>query len=129
MKQELGLLESYKLYNAHVMVKVEGVKIMSCHPQAHLMMLMVRTHVPAIRGFSMLSRLKIFQVRYFTYSHAKFLFMLSLIQSLFNSYINIYRVVNYILSIMKCPQYAVIRHTNRTTDKQTKLQPISSGGS
>ena len=51
----------------------------------------------------------------------KFLFMHRVIHSLFNSYINIYRLVNYVLSFVRCPQYTVIRHINKQTNKQNSI--------
>lgn len=53
--------------------------------------------------------------------HAKVLFMHLLIHSLFNSYINIDRLVNYVLSFVRCPQYTVTRHVNKQTNKQNSI--------
>lgn len=75
-----------------------------------------------IRGFSMLRILKNdLHILFYLIPMTKILFMHSLIHSLFNSYINIYRLVNYVLSFVRCAQYTVIRHTNKQRHKQTKL--------
>ena len=52
--------------------------------------------------------------------HAK-VFIHAPIHSLFNSYINIYRLVNYVLSFVRCSQHTVIRHINKQTNKQNSI--------
>lgn len=90
-----------------------------------------KKHLPPIRGFSMLSILKMIYLHALFYLIPKpeVLFMHSLIHSVFNSYINIYRAVNYVLSIVQFAQDTALRHTNKQTDKQMdKKQPIYSEG-
>lgn len=100
----------------------KGMKVRSRHPQSksYLIMLMVKKHLPPIREFSTLSILKMIYLHALFYLLPKpeFLFMHSLIHSVFNSCINIYRIVNYVLSIVQFAQDTALRHTNKQTDKQ-----------